>query len=211
MRYTCKHPPWALSKIRDMCSPPYTALTFVLCSALLFVFWYFHLCCLISLLLLSRRQILSHSMFMDGQAQTDQCVLYAKSLQSCPTLCDAMDCSPPGSSVHGIFQARILEWVAMPSSRGSSQPRDPTRNPHLLHLHWQAGSLPLGTWEAPSFYQNTRVPCVPIVCLYRCHLPGDSKLLFSLQMPLVCFFRIFKVFPEFVTVLLLSYILALWL
>ena len=38
-----------------------------------------------------------------------------------------MDCSPPSSSVHGILQARILEWVAMPSSRGSSQPRDPTR------------------------------------------------------------------------------------
>ena len=38
--------------------------------------------------------------------------------QSCPTLCDPMDCSPPGSSVHGIFQARILEWVAMAFSRG---------------------------------------------------------------------------------------------
>ena len=48
----------------------------------------------------------------------------AKSLQSCQTLCDPMDCSPPGSSVPGILQARILEWVAMPSSRGSSQPRD---------------------------------------------------------------------------------------
>ena len=40
--------------------------------------------------------------------------------QSCPTLCDPMDHSPPGSSVHGIFQARILEWVAVSSSRGSS-------------------------------------------------------------------------------------------
>ena len=47
-------------------------------------------------------------------------------LQLCLTLCDPMDCSPPGSSVHGILQARILEWVAMPSSRGSSQPRDQT-------------------------------------------------------------------------------------
>ena len=46
----------------------------------------------------------------------------AKSLQSRPTLCDLMDCSPPGFSVHGIFQARILEWVALPSSRGSSLP-----------------------------------------------------------------------------------------
>ena len=48
----------------------------------------------------------------------------AKSLQSCLTLCDPMDCSPPGSSVHGIFQARILEWVAISFSRRSSWPRD---------------------------------------------------------------------------------------
>ena len=54
------------------------------------------------------------------------CYVYAKSLQLCSTLCDPMDCSPPGSSVHGILQARILEWVAMPSSRGSSRPRDRT-------------------------------------------------------------------------------------
>ena len=61
----------------------------------------------------------------------------AKSLHSCPTLCDPMDCSPPGSPVYGILQARILEWAAM-SSRGSSRPRD-----RLLHLlHWQTGSLP---------------------------------------------------------------------
>ena len=50
--------------------------------------------------------------------------MHAKSLQSCLILCDPIDCSPPGSSVHGILQARILESVAMPSSRGSSQPRD---------------------------------------------------------------------------------------
>jgi len=51
-------------------------------------------------------------------------VCVGKSLQSCLTLCDPMDYSPPGSSVHGILQARILEWVAMPFSRRSSQPRD---------------------------------------------------------------------------------------
>ena len=50
--------------------------------------------------------------------------LCAQSLRSCPTLCDTLDCSPPGSSVHGILQSRILEWVAMPWSRVSSQPRD---------------------------------------------------------------------------------------
>ena len=49
--------------------------------------------------------------------------MYAQLLQSCLTLCDPMDCNLPGSSVHGILQARILESVATPSSRGSSQPR----------------------------------------------------------------------------------------
>ena len=47
-------------------------------------------------------------------------VLCAKSLQYCLTLCDTMDCSLPGSSVHGVLQARILEWVAISSSRESS-------------------------------------------------------------------------------------------
>ena len=48
------------------------------------------------------------------------------SAQLCPTLCNPMDCSPPGSSVHGILQARMLEWVIISSSRGSSQLRDLT-------------------------------------------------------------------------------------
>ena len=48
----------------------------------------------------------------------------AQALQSYLTLSDPMDYSLPGSSVHGILQAKILEWVAMPSSRGSSQPKD---------------------------------------------------------------------------------------
>ena len=46
--------------------------------------------------------------------------------QSCSTVCNSMDCSPPGASVHGILQARILEWVVMYSFRGSSRPRDRT-------------------------------------------------------------------------------------
>ena len=60
--------------------------------------------------------------------------LCGKSLQSCPGLCNPLDCSPPGSSVHGILQARILEWVAMPSSTGSSQPRDWTHVSHLSYI-----------------------------------------------------------------------------
>ena len=62
------------------------------------------------------------------------CVLVA---QLCLTLCHAMDCSPPGSSVHGILQAIVLEWVAIPSSRGSFQLRAQTRS-----LALQADSLP---------------------------------------------------------------------
>ena len=46
-------------------------------------------------------------------------LVHAKSLQLCPTLCNPMDCSLSGSSVHGILQAKVLEWVAMSSSRGS--------------------------------------------------------------------------------------------
>ena len=67
--------------------------------------------------------------------------MHAKSLQLCLTLCNPMDCGPPGSSVHGILQARILEWVAIPFSRGSSRPRDQTCVSYVS-LHWQAGSLP---------------------------------------------------------------------
>ena len=70
-----------------------------------------------------------------------QCV-HAKSLQLCLILCDPIDCSPPGSSVHGIFQARILEWVAIAFSGGTFSTK--VLNLHLLCLlHWQAGSLPL--------------------------------------------------------------------
>ena len=51
--------------------------------------------------------------------------------QLCPTLCDHLDCSPPGFSIHGIFQARILGWVSIFFSRGSSQPRDWTQVSHI--------------------------------------------------------------------------------
>ena len=77
--------------------------------------------------------------------------MHAKSFQSCPTLCYSMDCSLPGSSVHGILQARMLEWVTMPSSiqglfltQGS--------NLHLLCLlPWWACSLPLCHLGSPFF------------------------------------------------------------
>ena len=75
------------------------------------------------------RLVLYHQRHL-GSPLSYRCVclcVRAKLLQSCPTLCNPMDCSLPGSSVHGILQARIVEWVAMPSSQGCSQPRDRTQ------------------------------------------------------------------------------------
>ena len=62
-----------------------------------------------------------------GDNFTDQEIHYQFPQMLCPVLCDTMDCSPPGSSVHGILQARIPEWVAIPFSRGPSQPTDQTQ------------------------------------------------------------------------------------
>ena len=66
--------------------------------------------------------------------------------QSCPTLCNPVDCSPLGSSFHGISQARILEWVVIPFSRGSSQTRDQTQ------VSCIAGRFPPGK---PTYYLLT--------------------------------------------------------
>ena len=71
--------------------------------------------------------------------------VHAKLLQSCLTLCDPMNCSPPGPSVRGILQARTLEWVAMPSSRASSRPRDQTASlmyPALAGSFFTSSVLP---------------------------------------------------------------------
>ena len=83
--------------------------------------------------------------------------------QLCPTLWDPMDCCPPGSSVHGIFQARILEWVAMPSSRGIFLIQG--LNSHLLCLldcrripyHWATGEAQptVTTWKLKALEWKT--------------------------------------------------------
>ena len=91
--------------------------------------------------------------------------------QLCLTLCDPMDCSPPGSSVHGIFQERILEWVAMPSSRESSQPRIKPWSPTF-----QVDSLPS---EPPRKPKNTGVGSLS-------HLQGNFPTQESNQGPLHC-------------------------
>ena len=88
--------------------------------------------------------------------------VHAQLLQSCPTLCDAMDCSLPGFFVHGIFQSRILEWVDMPSSRGSFWPRDQTRVSCFagrFFTHW-------ATWEALQDIQFSSVQLLSRVYLF---------------------------------------------
>ena len=69
--------------------------------------------------------------------------------QSCPTLCNPMDCGPPGSSVHGISVAKILEWVAISFSRGFSH-----QGLNSRLLHWQADSSPRSHWGS-SAYRST--------------------------------------------------------
>ena len=107
--------------------------------------------------------------------------------QSCLTLCDSTDCGPPGSSVRGISQARILEWVAIFSSRGIF----PTQgsNPHLLHLlHWHMDSLllrHLGSLWLPclllllllSHFSRVRLCATP----WTASSPGSPVLGFSRQ------------------------------
>ena len=89
----------------------------------------------------------------------------AKSLQYCLTLWDPMDYSPPGSSVHGVLQARILEWVATPSSRASSRPRDRIRISYVsctgrwVLYHW-------ATWEG-------------IASFWKCRSSPDDQLVAS--------------------------------
>ena len=69
-----------------------------------------------------------------------------------PILCDPMDCSPPGSSVHGIFQARVLEWIAISFSRGSSDPGIESGSPAL-----QADALPSEPPEKPIIGQGDQL------------------------------------------------------
>ena len=79
------------------------------------------------------------------------CACMLKLLQLCPILCDPLDCSLPGSSAHGILQVRILEWVAVPSSRGSSLRG--TEPLSLMSLALAGGFFTTSVpWEAPREY-----------------------------------------------------------
>ena len=100
--------------------------------------------------------------------------LPVKSPQLCLTLWDPMDCSPPGSSVHGILQARVLEWIAMPFSRGASWPRDWTCISCVSCIgkwvlyHW-------ATWEALQIILCPKIPlCSKYSSLHLFLPPGNN-------------------------------------
>ena len=93
--------------------------------------------------------------------------------QSCPTLCDPVDCSPPGYPVHGILQARTLEWVAIPFSVGYSQLRDQTQ------VSCIAGRC-FTIWATREVH----------ICQWQCHCLSSSHLLFIPLSPQVHFLHL---------------------
>ena len=104
--------------------------------------------------------------------------------QLCLTLCDPMGCSPPGSSVHGILQARILEWVAISFSRGSSQPRDWTPVSCIagrLFIIWATKKWP----ASPGFCNLSGLegPCCHSPCINPTNPTGPLQKPPSLRSP----------------------------
>ena len=90
--------------------------------------------------------------------------------QSCPTLCDPMNCSLPGSSAHGNSQARTLEWVASPFSSRSSQPGDQTQVSCIASRFFTSSA----TWEAPIKSLSVAQSCPTLCDPMDCSPPGFS-------------------------------------
>ena len=106
--------------------------------------------------------------------------------QSCPALCDPMDYSPPGSSVLGIFQARVLEWIAISFFRGSSWSRDQTRGSCIAGRHftvWATGKAPVlilkliyPVWyEVKSLVAQTVKNLPALQETWPCFIPGSGR------------------------------------
>ena len=82
---------------------------------------------------------------------------WSEIVQPCPALCEPMDCSLPGSSVHGIFQAIVLEWIAISFSSGSSQPRDRTRVSHIVDrcfTVWATREVASGSFQMSQLFAS---------------------------------------------------------
>ena len=145
-----------------------------------------------------REPLSLHHLLPASLSQDSEC--WALVAESCPSLCDRVDRSPPGSSVRGILQARIREWVAMPSSRGSSRPRDRTRVSHTAgglftlwvtreaHVVWACYTSKMHFWASSlrdcmrggkkkinESYFSRRAPPFPIIA--SCFSPSISTCL----------------------------------
>ena len=117
-----------------------------------------------------------HYLYYCGHIYIYICMLV---IQSCLTLCDPMDCSPPSSSVHGILQARILEWVAISFSRGSLQPRDRTQVSHIA-----GGFFTVWATKEAAFKRNgvaLRVNRRVQSAVLGCDLKNDRMILVHFQ------------------------------
>ena len=121
------------------------------------------------------------------------------SLQSCPTLCDPMDCSSPGSFVHGILQARLLEWVATDSSRGSSWPRNRTCVSYTSCMAGRFFTI-CATWE--DWLWGHEINCVKRLNRSRHRADSSPAGFLSLLLPsstfpyLLCMPRKLQSFPD---------------
>ena len=108
------------------------------------------------------------------------CAVLCLVAQSCPTLCDPVDCSLSGSFVHGILQARILEWIAIPFSRGSSQPRDQTQASHIaggFFTIWATREASPSYGEIPNWRGTLRMwPSNPDWRPYKVSSPVNSQI-----------------------------------
>ena len=103
----------------------------------------------------NRSMVIWHLKKIGKVNQLDKWLFHVLVTQSYLTLCDPMDCSLPGSSVHGILQARIVEWVAMPFSRVSSWPRDWTCIAYRFNLADRFFTTSI-MWEALMSWQQTK-------------------------------------------------------
>ena len=141
---------------------------------------------------------------------------YMKSLkvkllaQSCLNLCDSMDCSLPGSSLHGILQARVLEWVAISFSKGSSRPRDWTRVSRIpgrrfnlwatREAHEEFSSVQFSLSLQPHGLHHARLPCpLPTSGAYSNSYSSSWWCILILCLPLLLpplIFPIIRVFPN---------------
>ena len=131
----------------------------------------------------------------------------SKVAQSCPTLCDPMDCSLSGSSIHGIFQARVLEWIAISFSRGSSRTQESNLGlldcrQMLYRLSYQGNA----SWRfplLPSVHSSLRLASLPVMLfwyrfVYCVYFYSSSQIVTSHWLVLNFFFLIFILFYSLV-------------